>query len=307
MLMLQYQDEQIWFALSTSVRYKVARSHYRSKFDVAAAFEQVCVIPEHVDRTWFATVTGTYTSRASLGWGLRRRARVLPLCEKSTLHSAQDLGARNELGALAQDLGAWSEPGALAQPRGSLAEDLGRAALLLDEGEAKNRQEARAGIGPVAGEIASALSQLRASKSPAQGGRLAGARNDRGVTLRQLLKRCCLIMLNFILLQAFQHFNLGRPFSPRRFSRLGRLSQLPPPTSWTTGNTEHCPSMNPPPVFVVQHDTSQPRWPTKSSVLCASQCDWPACYNSPAHLPDRTVSIPCLLMPFFLFSTASQY
>ncbi|SGY78643.1 BQ5605_C008g04906 [Microbotryum silenes-dioicae] len=60
-------------------------------------------------------------------------------------------------------------------------------------------------------------------------------------------------------------------------------------------------------VFVVQHDTSQPRWPTKSSALCASQCDWPACYNSPARLPDRTVSIPCLLMPFFLFSTASQY
>ncbi|SCZ95596.1 BZ3500_MvSof-1268-A1-R1_C054g00229 [Microbotryum saponariae] len=47
----------------TSVRYEVARSRYRSKFDVAAAFEQVRVIPEHVDRTGFATVTGTYTSR----------------------------------------------------------------------------------------------------------------------------------------------------------------------------------------------------------------------------------------------------
>ncbi|SDA02212.1 BZ3500_MvSof-1268-A1-R1_Chr7-3g09563 [Microbotryum saponariae] len=47
----------------TNVRYEVARSHYRSKFDVAAAFEQVRVIPEHVDRTGFATVTGTYTSR----------------------------------------------------------------------------------------------------------------------------------------------------------------------------------------------------------------------------------------------------
>ncbi|SCZ95534.1 BZ3500_MvSof-1268-A1-R1_C050g00188 [Microbotryum saponariae] len=42
---------------------KLARSRYRSKFDVAAAFEQVRVIPEHVDRTGFATVTGTYTSR----------------------------------------------------------------------------------------------------------------------------------------------------------------------------------------------------------------------------------------------------
>ncbi|SGY18682.1 BQ5605_C014g07439 [Microbotryum silenes-dioicae] len=78
-------------------------------------------------------------------------------CEESTLRSAQDLGARNEPGASAQDLGAESEPGAsaqdlgarsepgasahdlgarsepgpLAQPRGSLAEDLGRAALLL--------------------------------------------------------------------------------------------------------------------------------------------------------------------------------
>ncbi|SCZ87261.1 BZ3500_MvSof-1268-A1-R1_Chr2-2g04727 [Microbotryum saponariae] len=47
----------------TNVRYEVARSRYRSKFDVAAAFEQVRVIPEHVDRTGFATVTGTYTSR----------------------------------------------------------------------------------------------------------------------------------------------------------------------------------------------------------------------------------------------------
>ncbi|SDA01109.1 BZ3500_MvSof-1268-A1-R1_C085g00462 [Microbotryum saponariae] len=48
----------------TNVRYEVARSRYRSKFDVAAAFEQVRVIPEHVDRTGFATVTGTYTSRS---------------------------------------------------------------------------------------------------------------------------------------------------------------------------------------------------------------------------------------------------
>ncbi|SCZ92946.1 BZ3500_MvSof-1268-A1-R1_C072g00373 [Microbotryum saponariae] len=52
----------------TSVRYEVARSRYRSKFDVAAAFEQVRVIPEHVDRTGFATVTGTYTSRPCLSF-----------------------------------------------------------------------------------------------------------------------------------------------------------------------------------------------------------------------------------------------
>ncbi|SDA00933.1 BZ3500_MvSof-1268-A1-R1_Chr9g10928 [Microbotryum saponariae] len=53
----------------TSVRYEVARSRYRSKFDVAAAFEQVRVIPEHVDRTGFATVTGTYTSRRVMQFG----------------------------------------------------------------------------------------------------------------------------------------------------------------------------------------------------------------------------------------------
>ncbi|SCV71302.1 BQ2448_2890 [Microbotryum intermedium] len=46
----------------TSVCYEAARLRYRSKFDMAAAFEQVQVIPEHVERTGFATVTGTYTS-----------------------------------------------------------------------------------------------------------------------------------------------------------------------------------------------------------------------------------------------------
>ncbi|SGY91475.1 BQ5605_C038g11671 [Microbotryum silenes-dioicae] len=43
-------------------------------------------------------------------------------------------------------------------------------------GKLKNRKGARTGIGPVAGEIARALRQLRASKSPPQGGGLAGAR-----------------------------------------------------------------------------------------------------------------------------------
>ncbi|SCV73222.1 BQ2448_7147 [Microbotryum intermedium] len=47
----------------TSVCYKVACLHYQSKFDMAAAFEQVQVIPEHVERTGFATVMGMYTSR----------------------------------------------------------------------------------------------------------------------------------------------------------------------------------------------------------------------------------------------------
>ncbi|SGZ07996.1 BQ5605_C030g10760 [Microbotryum silenes-dioicae] len=99
---------------------------------------------------------------------------------------------------------------------------------------------------------------------------------------------------------AFEHFNLGRPFLPRHFSRLGRLSQLPPPTSWTTGNTEHCLSMK----YVAYHlkltitdchlQQYQTLWisPPLVLALCALQCDWPACYNSPARLPDRTVSIP---------------
>ncbi|SCV73206.1 BQ2448_7131 [Microbotryum intermedium] len=47
----------------TSVCYKVACLHYQSKFDMAAAFEQVQVIPEHVERTGFATVMGMYMSR----------------------------------------------------------------------------------------------------------------------------------------------------------------------------------------------------------------------------------------------------
>ncbi|SCZ92181.1 BZ3500_MvSof-1268-A1-R1_Chr5-2g07689 [Microbotryum saponariae] len=42
-----------------------------------------------------------------------------PLCEESTLRSAQDLGARSEPGA---DLGARSEPGAPAQDLGARSE-----------------------------------------------------------------------------------------------------------------------------------------------------------------------------------------
>ncbi|SGY96221.1 BQ5605_C036g11551 [Microbotryum silenes-dioicae] len=43
-------------------------------------------------------------------------------------------------------------------------------------------------------------------------------------------------MLNFILLQAFEHFNLGRPFLPRRFSRLGHLSYVDSYSSRETGS-----------------------------------------------------------------------
>ncbi|SGY18664.1 BQ5605_C054g12629 [Microbotryum silenes-dioicae] len=45
-----------------TVRADVARSPFRSKVDVAAAFEQVRVVPRDVSKTRFATVTGTYTS-----------------------------------------------------------------------------------------------------------------------------------------------------------------------------------------------------------------------------------------------------
>ncbi|SGY91583.1 BQ5605_C038g11682 [Microbotryum silenes-dioicae] len=56
-------------------------------------------------------------------------------------------------------------------------------------GKLKNGKGARTGIGPVAGEIARALRQLRASKpsrapkSPPQGGGLAGVRDDRGASV----------------------------------------------------------------------------------------------------------------------------
>ncbi|SGY91289.1 BQ5605_C038g11655 [Microbotryum silenes-dioicae] len=50
-------------------------------------------------------------------------------------------------------------------------------------GKLKNGKGARTGIGPVAGEIARALRQSRAPKSPPQGGGLAGARNDRGASV----------------------------------------------------------------------------------------------------------------------------
>ncbi|SGY15894.1 BQ5605_C142g13434 [Microbotryum silenes-dioicae] len=43
-------------------------------------------------------------------------------------------------------------------------------------GKLRNRKGARTGIGPAAGELARAPRQLRASKSPPQGGGLAGAR-----------------------------------------------------------------------------------------------------------------------------------
>ncbi|SGY77761.1 BQ5605_C005g03720 [Microbotryum silenes-dioicae] len=68
--------------------------------------------------------------------------------------------------------------------RNALGEITGHKARLVAQGnrqqvvrgKLRNRKGARTGIGPAAGEIARALRQLRASKSPPQGGGLAGAR-----------------------------------------------------------------------------------------------------------------------------------
>jgi len=44
------------------IREDIARAHYRSKIDLADAYEQVWVRPEDVHKTAFATITGTYVS-----------------------------------------------------------------------------------------------------------------------------------------------------------------------------------------------------------------------------------------------------
>lgn len=46
-----------------SVRADVAGDPHQSKVDMAAAFEQVRVVPGNVAKTGFTTVTGTYTSK----------------------------------------------------------------------------------------------------------------------------------------------------------------------------------------------------------------------------------------------------
>ena len=41
----------------------MARAAYRSKLDMSEAYEQICIVPEHVHKTVFATVLGTFRSQ----------------------------------------------------------------------------------------------------------------------------------------------------------------------------------------------------------------------------------------------------
>ena len=41
----------------------MARVAYHSKFDIAEVYEQICIVPEHVHKTAFATVLGTFRSQ----------------------------------------------------------------------------------------------------------------------------------------------------------------------------------------------------------------------------------------------------
>ena len=41
----------------------MARAAYRSKLDMSEAYEQIRIVPEHVHKTAFATVLGTFRSQ----------------------------------------------------------------------------------------------------------------------------------------------------------------------------------------------------------------------------------------------------
>ena len=41
----------------------MARVAYQSKLDMFEAYEQICIVPEHVYKTVFATVLGTFRSQ----------------------------------------------------------------------------------------------------------------------------------------------------------------------------------------------------------------------------------------------------
>ena len=45
------------------IRNDMARAAYRSKLDMLEAYEQICIVPEHVHKTAFATVLGTFKSQ----------------------------------------------------------------------------------------------------------------------------------------------------------------------------------------------------------------------------------------------------
>ena len=45
------------------IRNDMARVAYRSKLNMSKAYEQICIVPEHVHKTAFATVLGTFRSQ----------------------------------------------------------------------------------------------------------------------------------------------------------------------------------------------------------------------------------------------------
>ena len=45
------------------IRNDMARVAYRSKLNMSEAYEQICIVPEHVHKTAFATVLGTFRSQ----------------------------------------------------------------------------------------------------------------------------------------------------------------------------------------------------------------------------------------------------
>ena len=45
------------------IRNDMARAAYRSKLDMSKVYEQICIVPEHVHKTVFATVLGTFRSQ----------------------------------------------------------------------------------------------------------------------------------------------------------------------------------------------------------------------------------------------------
>ena len=41
----------------------MARAAYRSRLDMSEVYEQICIVPEHVHKTAFATVLGMFRSQ----------------------------------------------------------------------------------------------------------------------------------------------------------------------------------------------------------------------------------------------------
>ena len=45
------------------IRNDMARATYHSKLDMSEAYEQICIVPEHIHKTAFTTVLGTFRSQ----------------------------------------------------------------------------------------------------------------------------------------------------------------------------------------------------------------------------------------------------